>query len=203
MSRTSTDTVESLTTGHVLPRVNLLPARGARGPQAAQAAARAGRRRRRSSRSSLGGVYVMESQSAHQASDELASAQAQTTVLNAQKAQFADVPRTLSAIESAEDARQTAMTNDVAWYRYLNDLSYITPANTWLTQLTITVGSAPGATTATTGASAPHRSHVAGVGDRRLPGHGEEPQRRRRLAGRDGQGEGVDERLLHQLHARR
>jgi Tfp pilus assembly protein PilN len=163
MSRTSTDTVESLTTGHTLPRVNLLP------PEVHEA-----RKLRRLQLGLgagvaaivvvLGGVYVMEAQSAHQASDELASAQSQTTVLNAQKAQFADVPRTLSAIQSAEDARQTAMTDDVSWYRYLNDLSYITPANTWLTTLTISVGSAPGTTTATTGAaSAPTGLTSAGV----------------------------------------
>jgi Tfp pilus assembly protein PilN len=153
MSRTSADTVESLTTGSALPRVNLLP------PEVHQA------RKLRRLQASLGagvalvavlagGFYVMESSSAHQASHDLALVKAQSDKLNAQKAQYADVPRTLSAIDAAESARQTAMTDDVAWYRYLNDLSYVTPANTWLSQLSVNMQgqSAAGAAPATGGA---------------------------------------------------
>jgi Tfp pilus assembly protein PilN len=147
MSRTSADTVESLTTGSALPRVNLLP------PEVHQA-----RKQRRLQASLgagvalvavlLGGFYLMESQSAHTAATDLAGVKVQSDKLNAQKAQYADVPRTLSAIDAAESARQTAMTNDVAWYRYLNDLSYVTPANTWLTQLSVTMQGAGGASPA-------------------------------------------------------
>jgi Tfp pilus assembly protein PilN len=144
MSRTSADTVESLTTGSALPRVNLLP------PEVHQA------RKLRRLQASLGagvalvavlagGFYVMESSSAHTAARDLAGVKAQSDKLNAQKAQYADVPRTLSAIDAAESARQTAMTNDVAWYRYLNDLSYVTPANTWLTQLSVNMQGQSGA----------------------------------------------------------
>jgi hypothetical protein len=42
------------------------------------------------------------------------------------------VPRTLAAIDAAETARQDAMGQDVQWYRYLNDLSYVTPKNAFL-----------------------------------------------------------------------
>jgi Tfp pilus assembly protein PilN len=153
MSRTSADTVESLTTGSALPRVNLLP------PEVHQA------RKLRRLQASLGagvalvavlagGFYVMESSSAHQAAHDLGLVKAQSDKLNAQKAQYADVPRTLSAIDAAESARQTAMTDDVAWYRYLNDLSYVTPANTWLSQLSVNMQgqSAAGAAPATGGA---------------------------------------------------
>jgi Tfp pilus assembly protein PilN len=144
MSRTSADTVESLTTSSALPRVNLLP------PEVHQA------RKLRRLQASLGagvalvavlagGFYLLESQSANQAGDQLASVKSQSVSLNAQKAQYAEVPRTLSAIDAAESARQAAMTNDVAWYRYLNDLSYVTPANTWLTALSVNMQGASGA----------------------------------------------------------
>ena len=45
------------------------------------------------------------------------------------------------------------MSQDVEWYRYLNDLSYITPKNAWLSQLSVAFSS--GATTNSTGALAP------------------------------------------------
>jgi hypothetical protein len=49
------------------------------------------------------------------------------------------VPRTLAAIEAAETARQDAMANDVQWYRYLNDLSYVTPKNAWLVSFDVSL----------------------------------------------------------------
>jgi Tfp pilus assembly protein PilN len=152
MSRTSTENVASLTTGFSLPRVNLLPpevhqARKLRRLQVGLGAGLAGLV------VVLGAAYLVEDQSSHQAADDVAGVQAQSVTLNAQKAQYADVPQTLSAIDAAETARQTAMTDDIAWYRYLNDLSYVTPANTWLTQLTVNMAGASGATTGA--ASAP------------------------------------------------
>lgn len=158
MSRTTTESVESLTTGFTLPRVNLLPpevhqARKLRRLQVGLGVGLAGLV------VVIGAAYLVEDQNAHQASDDLASVQAQSVTLNAQKAQYADVPQTLSAIDAAETARQTAMTNDIAWYRYLNDLSYVTPPNTWLTQLTVNMAGASGAsTTAAAGLPSPTSS---------------------------------------------
>jgi Tfp pilus assembly protein PilN len=158
MSSTSVDAVEGLTTRHVLPRVNLLP------PEVHQA-----RKLRKLQLGlgagvalvivAIGGFYVLESQNKAAAADELASVQAQTTTLNAQKAQYADVPKTIAAIEAAEDARQNAMSNDVAWYRYLNDLSYITPAHTWLTTMTVTANGA-----STSGANGTSTLQPPGIG---------------------------------------
>lgn len=153
MSRTTTENVESLTTGFMLPRVNLLP------PEVHQA-----RKLRRLQAGlgvgvalvavAVGGFYVLESQNASQAGQELSQVQARTTALDHQKAQYADVPRTLAQIDAAETARQTAMTDDVAWYRYLNDLSYITPAHTWLTTMSVNVtGSAPATSGSATGST--------------------------------------------------
>src|SRR4029078_3241435 len=71
----------------------------------------------------VGGFYYLETQSASDAKDNLNAAQAQGSTLTAQKAQYAQVPRTLAAIEAAEMSRQDALVKDVLWYRYLNDLS--------------------------------------------------------------------------------
>jgi Tfp pilus assembly protein PilN len=166
MSNTSVETVTSLTTGHALPRVNLLP------PEVHQA------RKLRKLQVGLGagvaivavilgGLYVMESKDASTAADQLTAVQAQTTTLNAQKAQYADVPRTLGQIEAAEDARQSAMGNDVAWYRYLNDLTYITPKNVWLDGLTVSFAPSSSASTAAAGSVT-----TPGVASVTFTGHG-------------------------------
>jgi Tfp pilus assembly protein PilN len=147
MSRTSVDSVESLATGRApLPRVNLLP------PEVHQA-----RQLRRLQLAlgagvafvalAVGGVYLLEAQDANAAKESLSAAQAKGSTLNAQKAQYADVPRTLAAIDSAEAARQSAMAQDVQWYRYLNDLSYVTPKNAFMQTLDVSLNQA-GATTA-------------------------------------------------------
>lgn len=142
MSRTSVDSVESLATGRAtLPRVNLLPpevhqARQLRRVQVGLGVAVA------AVALVVGGFYYLETQSASEAKDNLNAAQAKGSTLTAQKAQYAQVPRTLAAIEAAETARQDAMVNDVQWYRYLNDLSYVTPKNAWLLTFDVTLNQA-------------------------------------------------------------
>lgn len=143
MSRTSTDTVESLTTGHVLPRVNLLP------PEVHEA-----RKMRRVQIGLASGVavvvallgvaYASQVQAAHSAQSSLSDVTAAGANLQTQKASYSAVPKTISAIDNAAAARETAMANDVEWYRYLNDLSYITPKNAWLTQLSVAFTSGAG-----------------------------------------------------------
>jgi Tfp pilus assembly protein PilN len=149
MSRTSVDSVESLATGRAaLPRVNLLP------PEVHEA-----RQLRRLQTGlgvgvalvavAVGGLYFMASQGAKDAKDGLDQVAARGTTLTAQKQQYAEVPLTLAAIDAAESARQVAMQNDVQWYRYLNDLSYVTPKNAFLKSLDVTVTApAPGSPTA-------------------------------------------------------
>src|SRR4051794_6361846 len=136
MSRTSVDSVESLTsTGRApLPRVNLLPpevhkARKLRRVQAGLGAGIA------VLAVILGGAYLTQAGAASHAQDELAKSTASTASLEAKKAVYNDVPRTIKAIDAAQGARQQAMSTDVLWYRYLNDLSYVTPGHTWLTEL--------------------------------------------------------------------
>jgi Tfp pilus assembly protein PilN len=138
MSRTNVDSVESLTsTGRApLPRVNLLP------PEVHQA-----RKLRRTQAGLgagiavlaviLGGAYLVQASAAGDAKNDLAKSTATTGSLEAKKAVYNDVPRTIQAIDAAQGAREQAMATDVLWYRYLNDLSYVTPAHTWLTELDV------------------------------------------------------------------
>jgi Tfp pilus assembly protein PilN len=146
MSSTTADGVQTLTSGlTTLPRVNLLP------PEVHQA-----RKLRRTQiclvsgvaalAVLLGGVYFTQVSSADGAASDLSVVKAQGVTLNAQKAQYADVPTVLDAITNAENSRQSAMSTDVQWYRYLNDLSYITPKDAWLTSLQVTFNSGASST---------------------------------------------------------
>lgn len=94
----------------------------------------------------LGGVYYLSQQRADAAGQELATAQARTTVLQAEQAEYAEVPRVLAQVESAQLAREIAMGTDVLWYRYLNDLALSYPAEVWLGDLTASVAGPGGVT---------------------------------------------------------
>lgn len=136
---------EALGVAYRIPRVNLLP------PEIFEA------RRFKRTQGALGacvvvtllvagGVYYLSQQRADAAQEELTIAQARTTELQAEQAEYAEVPKVLAQVESAELARETAMSTDVLWYRYLNDLALSYPAEVWLGNLTATVAG-PGGTT--------------------------------------------------------
>jgi Tfp pilus assembly protein PilN len=108
------------------PQVNLLPAEVTRG------------RRLRSLKKLLvlalalvlliatlgyaGALYL-----ANRAADQLAAEQAENQDLLGQKAEYAEVPATLSAIAMAEMARQQAMAPEIVWPDYLEALRAVTP----------------------------------------------------------------------------
>ena len=147
-----------------IPRVNLLPpeiheARRFRRTQGALALCLA------ATVVVAGGVFYLSQQKADAAQEELTLAQARTTELQAEQAQYAEVPKVLAQVESAEAARATAMSTDVLWYRYLNDLALSYPAEVWLGNLTATVAGPGG----TTGAAA---VPVAGANPLATPGVG-------------------------------
>jgi Tfp pilus assembly protein PilN len=98
------------------------------------------------------GVYALQVKDRQDAATDLAVVKAEGTKLQAEQEKYADVPRTIGAIDAAEAARQTALTNDVEWYRTMTNLSLTTPSNVWLTNLTLTVGSGPDGSAPTTAA---------------------------------------------------
>lgn len=64
---------------------------------------------------------------AGRAADDLATVQAETTRLQTEKQQYAEVPQTLAAIAAAESARQQAMGTEILWPDYLEAMRAVTP----------------------------------------------------------------------------
>jgi Tfp pilus assembly protein PilN len=73
------------------------------------------------------------------AQDDLDAAEARGTALQAQQAQYSQVPRITDLIDTTTTARQTAMSNDVLWYGFLSDLSLTAPKSVSLTSLEVTL----------------------------------------------------------------
>ncbi|KQX66714.1 PilN domain-containing protein [Angustibacter sp. Root456] len=109
----------------------------------------------------VAGVYALQVQSKNHAADELAATKTDTVRLQAQQAKYADVPRTIAAIDAAETARSTAMANDVEWFRTLNNFSLTLPKNVWFTNVSLALSgsgstaAAPAAPTGGTTSAAP------------------------------------------------
>ncbi|VTR75590.1 PilN domain-containing protein [Cellulomonas hominis] len=77
---------------------------------------------------------------AGQAADELATVQAETTRLQAEKEQYAEVPQTLSAIDAAKAARQQAMSTEILWPDYLEAMRAVTPAGVSYDTIAVNAG---------------------------------------------------------------
>jgi Tfp pilus assembly protein PilN len=71
------------------------------------------------------------------ANRELGVVAARTTQLQAQARAYAEVPRVLARVDSAKAARERAMSTDVLWYRFLDELAVSTPTTVWLGTLNI------------------------------------------------------------------
>jgi Tfp pilus assembly protein PilN len=128
-----------------MPRVNLLP------PEIMEG------RRLRTRKAVLAGSlvvvlagigvgYVVEVNAKATAQDQLTQAQAERGRLMAEQSKYADVPRTIAAIDAAETARANAMATDVEWYRTLTNFALTLPSNVWFTTVELqTAGGQQGA----------------------------------------------------------
>ena len=141
-----TETVVPLTSEHPVARVDLMP------PEIHE------RRRFKKAQGwmavalvlTVGGVgagYAVSASEAAQAQDELAVERGRTVVLQAEAAQYAEIPQLLARIDRAETALETAMVTDVEWYAYLSQISETTPTGVWFESITATA-LAPGALSA-------------------------------------------------------
>ncbi|GMA85124.1 hypothetical protein GCM10025868_03740 [Angustibacter aerolatus] len=102
----------------------------------------------------LGGGFVLANQDRAHAADDLAVEQTHTQQLLNDQQKYADVPRTIAAIESAEISRETAMSQDVEWYRQATNFALSVPSDVWFRNVSFALTSAtaaPAATAATTG----------------------------------------------------
>lgn len=120
-----------------LPAVNLLP------PEIGE------RRRLRKLQAALGicvvaavgavaASYVVASGGVTSAQDDLTTTQTQSSQLQAETAKYANVPATIAKVDAAKLQRSQAMSQEIRWSYYLNDLSLRIPAKVWLTSISAT-----------------------------------------------------------------
>lgn len=119
-----------------MPRVNLLP------PEIA-AAAKLKRLKLMLGLLVLGAMslvvlgYLFASSRIGGAEESLAAAQADGAQLQADVATYAEVPQVLAEVDAAQANLGTAMTPEIRWSFYLNDLSLTIPKTTRLTSMTV------------------------------------------------------------------
>ena len=121
-----------------LPRVNLLP------PEIEQE-----RRFRRvqlglgagvlASLGVVAALFLAANGQVADAEGDLADSKTQTSRLEAQAAEYSQVPLVYSKVEAARAQLELAMGKEVRWSFYLNDLSLKTPGKVWLTTMTAAV----------------------------------------------------------------
>lgn len=120
-----------------LPRVNLLP------PEIEE------QRRFRRVQGGLGlvvlaavaavaALYVLAASEVGRAEAELATTQAEAAQLQTEADKYADVPRVYAQVDAKETQVSQAMSQEVRWSYYLNDLSLSIPSEVWVTDMTMT-----------------------------------------------------------------
>lgn len=93
----------------------------------------------------LGVVLFIQRTTISSEEDELERLQGQAAQLRTQVAELREFGQLKDEIDRKRNVLATALTNDVAWSKFLNDLSLIIPDDSWLTNLSLTasVGEAP------------------------------------------------------------
>ncbi len=93
----------------------------------------------------LGIVLLIQRNSISSEEDELRNLQDQAANLRTQVAELQEFGDLKDEIDRKEGVLASALTNDVAWSKFLNDLSLIIPDDSWLTNLSLSAvaGEAP------------------------------------------------------------
>jgi hypothetical protein len=73
------------------------------------------------------------------ADEQLVAAQAQVAAAQAEQARYATVPKVIAEVDAGLAARALAMSNDVLWSRYLNELDGARPAGVKLSGMSISL----------------------------------------------------------------
>jgi Tfp pilus assembly protein PilN len=87
---------------------------------------------------------------------------AQTSLLRRQESRYAEVPKLTSAVAAAKSARETALAQDMLWYRLMSDIALATPSNVWLTTMNVNV-SAVGSTATASSAKSSGSASASGA----------------------------------------
>jgi Tfp pilus assembly protein PilN len=146
----STLTTERLAT---LPRVNLLPPeideqRRFRKVQVGLGAGVA------LSVAAVGALFLLATGAVSDAQNDLDTAQARESQLKSEQAQYAAVPEAFAQRDAARAQVDQAMSQEVEWSYFMNDLSLKVPGKVWLTSMTVTQD-VDGAAAATANPTAP------------------------------------------------
>jgi Tfp pilus assembly protein PilN len=112
-----------------------------------------------------GALFVAANNQVGDAQDELDANKVQGTQLDAQVAEYAEVPLVYGQVEAARAQLGQAMGQEVRWSYFLNDLSLKIPRHVWLDSMIVTA-TAPA--TVTTG----DQYAAAGVATIAFEGHG-------------------------------
>lgn len=93
----------------------------------------------------LGIVLLIQRNTISNEEEELRNLQDQAAELRTQVAELQEFGALKDEIDRKEGVLATALTNDVAWSKFLNDLSLIIPDDSWLTNLSLSAaaGEAP------------------------------------------------------------
>ena len=84
-------------------------------------------------------LFVVTTGQVSAAKGDLADSKLQTTRLEAQAAEYSEVPLVYSQVEAAKAQLELAMGKEIRWSFLLNDLSLKTPRNVWLDTMTAKV----------------------------------------------------------------
>lgn len=85
-----------------------------------------------------GGLVLAAHGQVGNAQDDLDANQAQSTRLQSQVSEFAEVPKVFGQVEAAHAQLGQAMGQEVRWSYFLNDLSLKIPNRVWLTEMSVT-----------------------------------------------------------------
>lgn len=91
----------------------------------------------------VGGLYLMALGSVNDAQNELDAASAQSAVLNAEAAKYADVPKVQAQVAYSQTQAYQALGGEVRWSFLLNNLSLTVPAGTSLQSFQAVVSEFP------------------------------------------------------------
>jgi Tfp pilus assembly protein PilN len=81
-------------------------------------------------------AYLVVTSQVGSAEEDLSAAQAEGATLQAEKATYSEVPEVYAAVDTAQQNLATAMTPEIRWSFYLNDLSLTIPRSTRLSSMT-------------------------------------------------------------------
>ena len=118
----------------------------------------------------VGALVLSAGAQVNNAKDELDTQTARNTTLQADAAKYADVPEVYAQVDAAKAQLTQAMSKEIRWSRFLNDLSVVTPGKVWFETITVTenVDAAPVTAAPPTGQA----WGTANIGTITFKGHG-------------------------------